>query len=446
MKNIIAVLLFFIASNLLYSIDKDDIPSAEAEWHDARTVMLHIPGIEALFIEMFPIASGYTNAFNQIEAEREFNLLKDTLERFGVQVYTTNEILLNNVIDGNGQIYEGQQLFKLQHLTQEFLKIDLTNLKAPLPFDLRSYKNQIISIINPKNLIRLIFLNPTIHLFQESEYLISNNTLSPKFSVSPVSNFYYLNDLAITTSKGIIVGKLSNPQRRNETAIFKYLLNAKNITPVYEVIGNGRVEGGDFIPAETVCFIGQGLRTNSEGIKQLLKNKVFGTKTVIVVKDHLKYPYQMHLIKYFNFLNKNTVVFAKNRMKDSNQTLADVYEYSTKDETYRRKMKNISFVSYLRKTLQYTVIPVSLEDQKNLAMDYFVVKQNTIIAPEGVSSEYKQTLNKEGVNVVWLNVENIKSGHGGIHSVIKVLKRKLLKPTKSLKDFKSSNNSNFINL
>jgi arginine deiminase len=446
LKKTLLFYIFLLLSTLTFGVNKDHLPSAEAEWHDAKVVMVHFPGVESFFISMFPVASGYEKTFNQVEARKEFKLLKDTLEHFGVQVNTTEDIFLSNVQDTNGQVIESQQLFALQHFAKHFLKIDLSNLKIPLPFDLITYKNHIISAIDPENLIKLIFLNPTVHLYQESEYLVANNTLLPKFSITPISNFFYMNDLGITTSKGITIGKLSNPQRQDEVKIFKYLLSAESIEPIYEVTGHGRLEGGDFIPADSVCFIGQGLRTNSTAIKQLLENNVFDSKEVVVVKDNLKQPHQMHLTKYFNFLNKNTVVFAENRMEGDNETKADVYEYSTDQERYRLVRRNTPFVNYLKDQLQYTIIPVSLDDQQKLAMDYFLVKPDTIIASDGVSSDYKDLLREKGVNAVWLNIENIKAGHGGIRSVIQVLKRKFQKPVKTLKNISTANSSDYINL
>ena len=447
-KKIIFFLFILFFSTFTYAIGKDNQPTADAEWDDAKIVMLHVPGFESFFISMFPIASGYNKTFNQIGAKQEFKLLIDTLEYYGIQVYTTEHIFLNNVIDNDGQVIHGQQLFELQHFAKKFLNIKSNNLKEPLAFNLDEYKTHVISSIDPKNLVNLIFLNPTINLYQEVGHLMANNTYSPKFSVDPICNFFYMNDLGITTSKGIIVSKLSNPQRQKEIDIYKYLLSVQNINPIYEINGSGRLEGGDFIPANSVCFIGQGIRTNREAIEQLLKNNTLGTKTVIVVKDNLKLPFQMHLIKYFNFLNKNTVVFAENRMEGDDETKIDIYERSSsKNEEYKLIRKDVSFAGYMKDALRYNIIPVSMEDQQMFAMDYFVVKANTIIAPEGVSSKYKQTLREHGINAIWLDIDNIKAGYGGIHSVIQVLKRKYVKKEKeTTKNSISPENTEYINL
>jgi len=76
---------------------------------------------------------------------------------------------------------------------------------------------------------------------------------------------------------------LNSVQRAPETKIIKFVLKKLGITPIYEVKGGGRLEGGDYFSAGEIAFIGQGLRTNAEGVKQLLENRVFGTPLVAVV-------------------------------------------------------------------------------------------------------------------------------------------------------------------
>lgn len=51
----------------------------------------------------------------------------------------------------------------------------------------------------------------------------------------------------------------------------------------------GYLEGGDFFPAgKDLCFIGVGLRSNAEAVEQLLREDLFGTTRVAVVRDELE--------------------------------------------------------------------------------------------------------------------------------------------------------------
>lgn len=73
---------------------------------------------------------------------------------------------------------------------------------------------------------------------------------------------YFMRDQVITTPKGIVVGKMNSYQRRVETDIVRFALQKLNIKPILEIQGDGRLEGGDYIPAGEYVLIGQGLRTN----------------------------------------------------------------------------------------------------------------------------------------------------------------------------------------
>jgi len=63
--------------------------------------------------------------------------------------------------------------------------------------------------------------------------------------------------------------------------------------------GDARLEGGDYIPAGTVSFIGCGMRTNDLAIKNMLEKDSFGHDTVVVVRDHKLWQMQMHLDTHF---------------------------------------------------------------------------------------------------------------------------------------------------
>ena len=53
-----------------------------------------------------------------------------------------------------------------------------------------------------------------------------------------------------------------------------------------EVREPGYLEGGDFCPASAdLAFVGVGLRSNFEAVQQLMKEDLFGTRRVAVVRD-----------------------------------------------------------------------------------------------------------------------------------------------------------------
>ena len=57
----------------------------------------------------------------------------------------------------------------------------------------------------------------------------------------------------------------------------------------------GRMEGGDYIPAGNISLIGCGMRTNDEGIRQM----------------------QMHLDTHFNIIDSNLCTMVRSRLQRS---------------------------------------------------------------------------------------------------------------------------------
>jgi arginine deiminase len=162
----------------------------------------------------------------------------------------------------------------------------------------RKYKEETIVKLSPRELVQIILFQPTVHLYPTS----ANTGLRATYEVSPVMNLYFCRDQMITTAKGVVIAKMNSPQRAVETKIMKFVLSKLGIRPIYEVVGKGRLEGGDYFSAGDMAFIGQGLRTNGEGVKQLLGNKVFGLPKVAVVKDSWRTQEEMHLDTYFNII------------------------------------------------------------------------------------------------------------------------------------------------
>jgi len=185
---------------------------------------------------------------------------------------------------------------------------------SPLPKKIQAaqikYKEEIIATLSPKELVQIILLQPKVRLYTAN----TNTGLRATYKLSPVMNLYFCRDQMIATAKGVVIGKKNSPQRAAETRIMKFVLTKLNMTPVYDVAGKGRLEGGDYFSAEDVAFIGQGLRTNSEGVKQLLINRVFGLPKVAVVKDAWRIQEEMHLDTYFNIFGPRLAVLVDLRM------------------------------------------------------------------------------------------------------------------------------------
>lgn len=80
----------------------------------------------------------------------------------------------------------------------------------------------------------------------------------------------YVRDAVITSPKGVVLCSMGKEARRGEPAVAGEFLPELGIPILGSVTGEGRLEGGDLIWLdERTLMIGQGYRTNEDGIRQL---------------------------------------------------------------------------------------------------------------------------------------------------------------------------------
>lgn len=276
--------------------------------------------------------------------------------------------------------------------------------------------------------MRIILTQPRVHLRPTPAL---NTGYVASYEVSPVMNLYFMRDQMITTRKGVVLGRMNSEQRRAETEIVRFVLKKLGIAPLYEVHGDGRLEGGDFIPAGKVAFIGQGLRTNPDAVRQLLDNDVFGTETVVVVKEAWLNQNQMHLDTYFNVIAPDLAVMVETRMNrdavgrprvvsPEMRLLADVYTAGTGG--YLLARRDVDFQAYLE-AQGFKMISVSSADQLKYGLNFLTVGPRKILGIAGVSEAYKASLETNGVNATWMDFSNLTGGYGAAHCTVQVLRR-----------------------
>ena len=80
----------------------------------------------------------------------------------------------------------------------------------------------------------------------------------------------YTHDAGIATSSGIIICNMGKKSRKNEPKALKGFLSDNNISVIGEIKYPGIIEGGDIIWINNrTMAVGEGYRTNKEGIRQL---------------------------------------------------------------------------------------------------------------------------------------------------------------------------------
>jgi len=400
-----------------------------AEWDAPTDVLVHTPGDELFLGVVHPEAALFERAFDIETAATEHRAYIDLLRQRGARVHTVVEALLAGTVDEAGEPVPGAALDELREFARGFISIDASALPEAERIQQDSYLQETLRALHPRELVKVILLRPTVHLRPS---LVPNTRYAASYELSPVMNLYFCRDQQITTARGVVMGRMNSEQRAVETDIMRMVLHKLGISPIYEVTGDGRLEGGDFIPAGDTAFIGQGLRTNAEGVAQLLAHNAFGVPRVVVVKDPWKNQDQMHLDTYFNIAGPKLAVLVEDRMdvRDATGRVAkparadrrskvDVYERA--GGRYELRQTDGDFQEFLEKEMGFTLVPVPNADQLRYGVNFLCVGPMSILGVAGVSEGYKASL--KGVDATWMDFANLTGGYGAAHCCVQVLHR-----------------------
>ncbi len=398
---------------------------AVAEWDRAEVILMHAPGDEVFLGVIHPAAALYEQSFSLSQAQEQHQNYVKQMQDQGIAVYKVVDVLLQGTLDEKGRALPGKPLDDLRALAAESLRYDASALPEELREKQDKIKQETLQALSPHELARIILLRPTVRLKATG----TNTGYSAVYEEEPVMNLYFCRDQMITTAKGVVISKLNSPQRAPETRIIKFALAKLGITPIYEVTGEGRLEGGDYFAVGEYAFIGQGLRTNAEGVRQLLEHKVFGSPKVAVVKDQWEDQEEMHLDTYFNIISPKLAVLVDLRMNLPGKpvekkmiALVDVYELQ--GGKYVKTVSDRNFQEFLEKDMGFTVIPATRKDQNLYGINFLTLWSDRIMAIDGVSEAYKRALADHGVDATWMDFRALTSGYGAAHCTTQVLLRK----------------------
>ncbi len=403
-----------------------------AEWLKPREVVVHTPGEEVFLGVVHPAAALFERAFSLSDAAREHEGYVSLLEKSGARVHRLVDVLLEGTVDENDRAIPGAALTALQDFAKEFLIYETSSLPQELRDQQEAVREQVIRTLHPRELVKTILQQPKVKLQSTGDH---NTGYTASYEQNPVMNMYFMRDQVITTAKGVVLGQFNAVQREVESRIAKFAYARLGIRPIFEVTGTARLEGGDFIPAGEVAFLGQGLRTNAEAARQLLEARVFGARLVVIVKEPWRNQDQMHLDTYFNIIAPRLAVLVESRLdqKDASGKVVkpalperrlsvDVYELV--GDRYVRRVESGDFQEYVEKTLGYRLIPVSDADQLKYGINFLTVGEKKLLGIDGVSQEYKDRLAREGVDVTWMDFYHLTGGYGAAHCTVQVLSRR----------------------
>lgn len=395
----------------------------KAEYHRARKILMHSPSDELFCGNLNYEAAAFEKPFNTQKAIEEHENYVKTLENSNIKVFKVKDVLLDGVRPGNK---EHKQLVDLVLSTGSF-NYDTSKLNP----DQRDLANKVyhrtLENMTGDDLFTCLMTKPNVKLKPNQT---SDTAFIANYEFSPIMNLMFTRDQQITTDKGIIMGKMKLEHRTPETKITKYVWNKLRVPVIYEISGNGTLEGGDFIPMDSYALIGQGLRTNSEGIEQLLNNgrDALGYEQIVVVKDEFQNQDQMHLDTYFNVFSKRKAAMVEGRIKKEKglKLYCDIYNKKDNGEFDSSKpdVTNADFVDYLRLEKGMTLVPITNEEQLNYGLNFLTIGHNEIIGVRNPNQSYLEKVRDQyKVCTKFLNLDSMISAYGGPHCTTQVFHR-----------------------
>ncbi|MGH9922683.1 MAG: arginine deiminase family protein [Nitrososphaerales archaeon] len=337
--------------------------SAKAEWHKLHSVLVHEPGVEMFYGLLEPNSFLYDRAFDESHAIREHQELVSTLKNdFNVRVVELKTTLLEKEDMIEKLVIKAQNVIEFKGPPS---KVKQAKMR------LRTY----IGSYNPRHFLNILLLKPTVKLT-----IRGGNTIPSINLRTPLSNLFYMRDQQILTDKGFVIVKPKLPQRRGEQLLSRIALESLNSKIIARVTSPGTFEGGDFIPAGKIAFIGKGKRTNQKGIEQVMNYVSFDK---IVVVHNPAHPalgrtdpmVTMHLDTYFNIAGEGLVVGNKQLM---GKARIDIWKKVSRNR-YEKLNENFFLLDYLKK-IHFDVIDITTLEQLCFASNFLCVDDHKILS------------------------------------------------------------------
>ena len=388
----------------------------QAEWTKAGVILMHTPGQELFNGVIHPLAGLFEDYFDVDKAAEEHLGYIKMLEANGICVHTVKEVFDEVGIDS------------LRVLASNVLTYDISNIPGENADDTEKYRQEVLSKMSRADLIRCIMLQPTVKL----SHTDNNTGYEAQYIQTPLMNLYFTRDQSITTPKGHIICQMNSSQRAPETNIIELCYEHLGLKPILRINGDGRLEGGDYIPAGNISLIGCGMRTNDEGIRQLMEADAFGHDTIVVVRDHKLWQMQMHLDTHFNIIDKDLCTMVRSRYEalpgDPEYNTCDIWARKPGTKEYALWKQDQSFIEYI-KGRGFEIIPIDHDDEMHYANNFLTIAPRHIMAVGGQSEALQQRFRDAGVTVEWIPLENLIGGFGAAHCMTQVLQREVWDPS-----------------
>jgi N-dimethylarginine dimethylaminohydrolase len=212
-------------------------------------------------------------------------------------------------------------------------------------------------------------------------------------------NAYFCRDHFCMTSTGAVIGRMASASRAGEERYSAAALAGIGAPIIHTVHGEGTFEGADVVIAnEDLVFVGHGMRTNRAGAEQVADAfRRVGVPHVEIVQI----PYGCgHIDGTLNIVDRD---------------LAMVYPTQLSWVVYET-LKQHGF-----RTID---LPDAHEAQTGMAINVVPLAPGVIVAPEG-NAITKALLERHGVEVFEVEVDELMKGGGSVHCMTGVVSREL---------------------
>jgi arginine deiminase len=344
-----------------------------AEWDTLQDVVIHRPGIEMFFGQIEPFAFLYERSFNMDLAIHEHDELRHALETTGARVHRLRSLAIRLARE------DPEIVRRLRNYAKKIVAFE------GAPSEVRRARQEFesnLADLGVQTLFNILVLRPSIYLDRKKGVRV----IFPRVSLDvPLANLFFMRDQQVASDRGLIVARMSKPQRRMEPTLTGTILEMAGAKIVHHVRPPGTFEGGDFIPAGRFAMIGVGDRTNLNGATQILQHGV-GFEEVALVHQpaHPLLPsdkpdpmIDMHLDTYLNFPGKRIAVGCLPLLKAAK---VEVYQKSASGR-YKRLSKSPNLNEYLA-SKGFTIIPITTLEQMCYASNFLCVKDHNILAIE----------------------------------------------------------------
>jgi arginine deiminase len=406
MKKTLFSLLILVLPFVAVAQEKSSFP--HSEWDCAKEILMHTPGEELFDGVIHPYAGLFEYYFDVDKAAEEHRGYIKALEKNGIKVHTIRELL------------EQAPVERLRACAISALTYDTSGMPDAAE-ESEKYRMSVINEMSRADLIRCILLRPTVKLYNSG----NNTGFEAVYTHSPLMNLYFTRDQSITTPRGHIISKMNSVQRAAETQIVSLCYELMGVEPILSITGDGRLEGGDYLRGGTISYIGCGMRTNIEAIKQIMSADAFGHDTIAFVNDRKWWQMQMHLDTYFNIIDKDLCTLVESRYYakkgDPEWVTVDLYTRKPGAKEYALTQKEIPFVEFLKKR-GFEIIPIKPEDELHYANNFLTIAPRHIMAVGNQSEELQKALSENGVKVEWIPLETLIKGYGAAHCMTQVIR------------------------